>query len=75
MSTHVSIPDMDQHLVAGRAHPLLPEGSPGPVRMHGQWWAVPEGGEHYRPVTAGQASRLDAHAARLAHAQDQAGAR
>lgn len=56
-------------VTAGQAQPLLGEGTPGPVRHRGQWWAVPTGAEHYQPATAEHASRLDAHAHRLARAQ------
>jgi hypothetical protein len=42
---------MTQHLAAGDADALLPDGAPGPVRLTGQWWAVPTGGDQYRPVT------------------------
>ena len=69
MSEFVAINAMDAHIAAGHAHPLLPEGTPGPVRHRGQWWAVPKGGEHYQPATAEHAVTLDEHAARLARAQ------
>lgn len=69
---NIAIEDMDRHIDAGRAHPLLPEGTPGPVRHRGQWWAVPTGAEHYQPTGPQHASRLDAHAGRLARAEQAA---
>lgn len=72
MSEFIAIPTMERHLAAGRAHPLLPDGAPGPVRHRGQWWAVPADAEHYQPTAPDHAAQLDAHAARLARAQQAA---
>jgi hypothetical protein len=68
----IPIPDMAQHLAAGKAEPLLPEGVPGPVRLADQWWAVPTGGDCYWPVTDPAAvTAFDEGSTRLAahHAQ------
>lgn len=46
----IPIPEMAQHLNAGDAEAML-AGVPGPVRLAGQWWAVPTGHDQYRPVT------------------------
>jgi hypothetical protein len=69
----IPIPDMAQHLAAGEARPLLPEGVPGPVRLANLWWAVPTGGDRYWPVTDSAAvtafddgwARLTAHRAQI----------
>ncbi len=70
----IPIPAMAQHLAAGDADALLPDGVPGPVRLADQWWAVPTGDNHYRPVTDPAAvttfdtgwARLTAHRAHRA---------
>ncbi|WP_188317123.1 hypothetical protein [Solihabitans fulvus] len=56
------------HLIAaGTAAPLLPEGVPGPARLHGRWWAIPTGQDSYRPVADPDlAARLDHDADRYA---------
>jgi hypothetical protein len=46
----ISTGEMAQHLETGEAEALL-AGVPGPVRLAGQWWAVPTGHRQYRPVT------------------------
>jgi hypothetical protein len=69
----IPISDMAQHLAAGDAEPLLPEGVPGPVRLADQWWAVPTGHDQYWPVTDPAAviafdqgsARLTAHRAQI----------
>ena len=60
--------EMAAHLRAGEARPLLAGGIPGPMRFAGRWWAVHTDAEHYHPVTAAMAERLDDHARRLAAA-------
>lgn len=70
----IPIPDMAQHLAAGDADALLPDGVPGPVRLARQWWAVPTGGDRYRPVTdLAAVATFEAGLARLAaHRQHRA---
>jgi hypothetical protein len=58
---------MAQHVAAGDAQSLLPDGVPGPVRLAGQWWAVPTGHDQYQPVTdPAAAATFEAGWARLA---------
>lgn len=69
----IPIPEMAQHLAADDAEALL-DGVAGPVRLADQWWAVPTGGDQYRPVTDPAAvatfeaglTRLTAHRAHRA---------
>lgn len=69
MRDQISITEMAEYLQAGTAQALLPDGAPGPVRLHGQWWAVLAGGEHYRPVTdADTVAMLDDNGRRYARA-------
>jgi hypothetical protein len=54
----IPIPDMAARLAADDADALLPDGVPGPVRLAGQWWAVPTGHHQYQPVTDPAAATL-----------------
>lgn len=47
----IPIAEMAQHLAAGDAQAVLPDGAAGPVRLRGLWWAVSAGHDRYRPVT------------------------
>lgn len=61
----LSATSMQQHLTAGRALPLLPDGIPGPVHYAGTWWAIPQDGVNYQQVTASEAEQFTALAQRL----------
>jgi len=67
MDSHqgLAITVMVEHVRAGRAVPLLPEGAPGPVRHRDRWWAIRVGQTHYQPVTDPRViAQLDADAGR-----------
>jgi hypothetical protein len=71
--TRISTPTMHGHIKAGRALPLLPEGVPGPVQYAARWWAIPAGGQDYRPVTDPAVSGfLDTETQRLHQARQTA---
>ena len=70
--TSISQPDMAEHIRLGQAHPMLPEGTPGPVFFARRWWIVRAagpsraGGEDYVLADDHEAAQLTASSKHLA---------
>ena len=76
VDNHINLAIMASYITARTAHPLLPEGVPGPVHYLQRWWVVPTGATQYEAVDdpavlamlARHASALTDSATRLAAA-------
>jgi len=66
MTSAKSQDEMQAHIAAGEALALFPDGVPGPISLHGQWWIIPVGQEHYQLADNDQAALLTTQAGRLA---------